>query len=472
MRALKYILVGFVLMCSAATGLAQQHSKLTMANGNLVLTIDLHNDRWLIDSLLHSAGITNTTAEMLVQGDYSALEKSAWKVERKNNVIRIFMNMSKISKTVFTPYLLSSNMKLSSRPGYPSEVLYGINHFSRISVHELPDGTTRFFVPGNQKARRVLLSGSFNNWSTVKGLMNKTDSGWVYDVKLEPGKYAYKFIINGGWTTDVNNRIIENDGTGNDNSIYYRYNYTFRLAGHQSARDAFVAGSFNNWRTDEIVMQKNRGVWEAGLYLHEGVHLYRFFVDQQWLPDPANKATQLEKGQVTSILNLGEPIMFRLNGYQNAKHVYVAGNFNNWNTTMLPMDKTPNGWTLPYTLPAGNYEYRFYVDGQWIADPLNPHHCDHDGHTNSFVALEPNHTFVLKGYGNAKTIRLAGNFNNWNPDGFTLAHVGDQWVISMRLKPGKYLYKFLVDGNWMIDPGNKLWEQNEYNTGNSVLWIE
>jgi hypothetical protein len=29
-----------------------------------------------------------------------------------------------------------------------------------------------------------------------------------------------------------------------------------------------------------------------------------------------------------------------------------------------------------------------------------------------------------------------------------------------------------VDGKWMIDPANDLWEDNEFGTGNSVLWIE
>jgi hypothetical protein len=34
------------------------------------------------------------------------------------------------------------------------------------------------------------------------------------------------------------------------------------------------------------------------------------------------------------------------------------------------------------------------------------------------------------------------------------------------------LYKFIVDGKWILDPGNKLWEQNAENTGNSILWID
>ena len=95
-----------------------------------------------------------------------------------------------------------------------------------------------------------------------------------------------------------------------------------------------------------------------------------------------------------------------------------------------------------------------------------------NGEINSFISVKPNHTFVLKGYNNAKTVRLSGSFNNWSESGYTLSHVSDEWKISLNLKPGKYLYKFLVNGNWINDPENKLWEQNQFNTGNSVLWIE
>jgi hypothetical protein len=53
-----------------------------------------------------------------------------------------------------------------------------------------------------------------------------------------------------------------------------------------------------------------------------------------------------------------------------------------------------------------------------------------------------------------------------------MAFNGTEWTVSVKLKPGKHLYKFIVDGKWMIDPGNKLYEPNQYNSGNSVLWIE
>ena len=47
-----------------------------------------------------------------------------------------------------------------------------------------------------------------------------------------------------------------------------------------------------------------------------------------------------------------------------------------------------------------------------------------------------------------------------------------KWILPLFLNPGKYTYKFIIDGKWILDPANKLYEENEYGTDNSVLWVE
>ena len=136
------------------------------------------------------------------------------------------------------------------------------------------------------------------------------------------------------------------------------------------------------------------------------------------------------------------------------------------------MQKTKDGWQLPYVIGAGNYEYKFIVDGNWIIDPANPLTVDNEeGTKNSYLIVDPNYTFRLKGYADAKSVFLAGDFNNWSPATLVMKKDGNDWVFSVHLFTGKHRYKFIVDGNWIIDPSNKLWEENEYGTGNSVIWI-
>lgn len=63
---------------------------------------------------------------------------------------------------------------------------------------------------------------------------------------------------------------------------------------------------------------------------------------------------------------------FELNGYSNAKHIGLAGSFNDWNDLTLPMVRQNGRWICNIPLEDGTYEYKFVVDGVWIPDPSNP----------------------------------------------------------------------------------------------------
>ena len=64
-----------------------------------------------------------------------------------------------------------------------------------------------------------------------------------------------------------------------------------------------------------------------------------------------------------------KPVEFVLND-PRAQSVAVAGSFNGWDVKRTPMRLSSAGaWKATVWLPAGRYEYRFVVDGQWISDP-------------------------------------------------------------------------------------------------------
>jgi 1,4-alpha-glucan branching enzyme len=53
-----------------------------------------------------------------------------------------------------------------------------------------------------------------------------------------------------------------------------------------------------------------------------------------------------------------------------AREVFLAGDFNNWDTRTNPMKKDKKGvWKATLPLAPGRYEYRFLADGQWENDP-------------------------------------------------------------------------------------------------------
>jgi chromosome partitioning protein len=57
-----------------------------------------------------------------------------------------------------------------------------------------------------------------------------------------------------------------------------------------------------------------------------------------------------------------------------ASEVYVVADFNDWEVGRLPMVniKGTGMWQRIVPLGKGKYEYKFYVDGQWVSDPNNP----------------------------------------------------------------------------------------------------
>src|SRR5882672_194456 len=86
-------------------------------------------------------------------------------------------------------------------------------------------------------------------------------------------------------------------------------------------------------------------------------------------------------------------------------------------------------------------------------------------------SLKGNTTFRLKGYPDASIVALAGSFNNWNQSQFIFGREGDEWVCRIDLEPGKHAYKFIVDGNWLLDPANSNTEDDDYGVKNSVIIV-
>ncbi len=364
--------------------------------------------------------------------------------------------------------------KFISGPGYVNQnkVKYGVNQMKEPTILQMKDGETLFTLPGNQEADEVILTGSFNNWSTQGVRMERIKSGWSVSLNLEPGKYLYKFIVNGRWMKDPNNLLQENDGENGYNSVHYVYNHTFSLPSFSDARKVILALSLNNWNEKELKMTKTSRGWELPIYLTTGTHEYKYIVDREWITDPNNEITRPnEMGNLNSVIQIGSPTLFALKGYTDAKEVRLSGSFNNWNESDLLMSKTADGWEIPFVLGPGNYEYKFIVDGKWIRDPSNPYFAITGGESNSFIAIEPNHIFKLKGFPKSDKSIVTGNFTGWSESNYQMIEQDGTWIFPIYLEPGKQLYKFIVDGKWILDPSNALYEGNEFDTSNSILWI-
>ena len=53
-----------------------------------------------------------------------------------------------------------------------------------------------------------------------------------------------------------------------------------------------------------------------------------------------------------------------------AKQVFIAGDFNDWESEATPMSRQPDGyWTASLELSHGYHQYVFLVDGVRVLDP-------------------------------------------------------------------------------------------------------
>lgn len=79
--------------------------------------------------------------------------------------------------------------------------------------------------------------------------------------------------------------------------------------------------------------------------------------------------------------------------------------------------------------------------------------------------------FAFKPGNGARKIQMAGDFNNWQPARMRKQKDGS-FVAVVPLPAGNYEYKFLVDGQWVLDGDNSSWAVNPYGTMNSVVHAE
>ena len=295
-------------------------------------------------------------------------------------------------------------------------------------------------------AKSVNAAGEFNAWSTSADALTKQADGSFALVKvLAPGRYAYKFVIDGSeWKADAGAPEGVDDGFGGKNSLVVvgtgaaaptaavkaaagaavtpaGDGSTFRYVG--AASSVNVAGEFNAWSTSADALSKQTdGSWAITKKLAPGRYPYKFVVDGgTWKEDPSAKETVDDgfggknaimvvgagagaavatpapttaapktvtgKGKAPQISTAG--VVFTFAGAANS--VALCGDFNAWAPTADAMQQQADGtWTLTKKLGSGAYGYKFLVNGStWKTDEANPASKDDGfGGKNSLITVK------------------------------------------------------------------------------------
>jgi hypothetical protein len=81
------------------------------------------------------------------------------------------------------------------------------------------------------------------------------------------------------------------------------------------------------------------------------------------------------------------------------------------------------------------------------------------------------HTFVLRGFDDARTVAVCGSFNGWDGAASPMLHLRGRWTATIELEPGQvHRYRFLVDGeHWEDDPlaTERAW--NDYGSEDCII---
>ncbi|MEI6166233.1 MAG: HPr family phosphocarrier protein [bacterium] len=85
------------------------------------------------------------------------------------------------------------------------------------------------------------------------------------------------------------------------------------------------------------------------------------------------------KGHVTTTFKCGVS--------HNAKSVFLAGDFNDWNSQADPMIKRGGQFSKSVKLLPGRYQYKYVIDGEWHADPTAPLAVSELGSTNNIICV-------------------------------------------------------------------------------------
>ncbi len=85
----------------------------------------------------------------------------------------------------------------------------------------------------------------------------------------------------------------------------------------------------------------------------------------------------------------GKATTFKLEAPE-ALNVFLAGCFNGWDPLATPLVRDEEGvWMCTLDIEPGEHQYRFIVDGEWQADPLNNMRCWNEfGTENCLLIVE------------------------------------------------------------------------------------
>ena len=163
--------------------------------------------------------------------------------------------------------------------------------------------------------------------------------------------------------------------------------------------EVFIAGSFNQFNPQKDKFSEKNGIYEISLSLPEGKYQYKFVVDGLWVIDEkAEEYCADGFGGQNSIFYAGDPndvnnfkkIPIICNHKSPDARIYIAGNFNNWNTDSDRLAYLGNDtYGITLLLRSGEYKFKLLINDKWTTCPYSDGEiADGFGGLNSIIKVD------------------------------------------------------------------------------------
>ena len=250
--------------------------------------------------------------EVAISGEFNHWNKKGWKMTKRDEFTFELRKKIQDFNDAFPldfRYIINERFiadiegKITDQKQFQDNFLEDVYNLDLSVIKIVDGGNVVFHLKGYPDAKEVILSGSFNNWNEHAIHMNNVGDGWALYAELPPGRYEYKFIVDGQWMHDPENpEKVKNEHETFNSILEVTIPVTFTLNGYPDAKDVILAGSFNNWNEHKLQMTHEGEVWTATVPLFGGKQTYKFIIDGKWITDPANPVIEDDgKGNKNSV---------------------------------------------------------------------------------------------------------------------------------------------------------------------------
>jgi len=158
----------------------------------------------IIVSIVAAAGLAGCAALYVSR---QAIQRDRIHLEQVNE-----QHLSKLDTQLSAPAVDPEKTDPKRTLDQKLQALYG--------AHVTAQGTL-FVQPHRKDCQHVSMAGDFNEWSDVATPLqfNRKLNVWQTCLPLPPGRYRYRLVVDGKWSSDPHNRYVETNPFGELNNI-------------------------------------------------------------------------------------------------------------------------------------------------------------------------------------------------------------------------------------------------------------